>query len=123
MSEHDGAASLVRSDALLAIPFTQFLMPDGRQKPISIKRPKDVVDKALSIIAAGGRFTAEVLGTGAVSLALELEGDDYDLELLDNGPGVPDAVDALVERVHESLIANASVSIPGGEPGYDPREC
>ena len=92
---------------MMTIPFTQFLMPDGRQRLGSIARPKAIADKAAAVIALGGRFTAEVLPTGQISLALEYDDTDYDLELTDNGPNVPVAVDTLVSRVYNSLIADS----------------
>lgn len=90
-----------------AIPFTQYMLPDGRPREIKIERSDAVADKAQQIIDAGYRFEAEVLTTGDVSFTVtgpmpddkEEEGD-VDIEVTSNGPGVFEAVDRLVERFH-----------------------
>jgi len=82
----------------MAIPFRQYLLPDGRQKQIEIDRPEEVETKAQAIIAAGCRLEAEVLMTGEVSFTvfdLETETDEA-CEVCANGPAVLDAVDRLI---------------------------
>lgn len=82
------------------IPFTQYLLPDGRRQTITIERSPEIEAKAATIIAAGLRFETEVLSDGAtVSLTVSdpVEEEDVAIELVPNGPGIPDAVDRLVE--------------------------
>ena len=82
----------------MSIPFTQYLMPDGRTKQIEIDRPANIEAKAAEIIAAGCRLEAEVLLTGEVSFTVfnpETEEDEA-CELSRNGPEVLDAVDRLI---------------------------
>ena len=82
----------------MAIPFTQYLMPDGRPKQIEINRPEEVEAKAAKIIAAGLRLEAEVLRTGEVSFTVfdvETETDEA-CEVSRNGPEVLEAVDRLI---------------------------
>lgn len=82
------------------IPFTQYLRPSGRMTEATIARPKDIYDKAMDIIKAGYRFEAEVLTTGHVSMTIANDDGDQDIEVVDNGPGVPQAVDRMIARFH-----------------------
>ena len=82
------------------IPFTQYMMPDGRRVPVTIERPAEVAALAQQFIDAGGRFECEMLSTGEISLTAvgEIDGEEQDIaiELCGNGPDVPLAVDRLV---------------------------
>lgn len=79
-----------------AIPFTQFLRPNGRRVDVWIERPEPIVAKAREIIAAGYEFQCEELTTGHAHLTISDGEDDVAGELCMNGPAVPDAVDRLV---------------------------
>lgn len=85
------------------IPFTQYVLPDGRQRSISIERPANVADLATRFIERGGRFEAEVLTTNEVSLTavkdVDGEPEDIAIRICANGPGIEDAVDSLVREV------------------------
>lgn len=89
------------------IPFTQYLLPDGRKRDIAIARPKEICDKAMDIIKAGHRFEAEVLMTGEVSVTIFhiAEGEDRDIEVVPNGPEVPLAVDRMITRFYDGQFA------------------
>lgn len=80
------------------IPFTQYVLPDGRRRQTSIEVAADVAEKAGSIISRGLRFECEVLSTGHVSLTIfdPEEEDDVAIEVLPNGPGIREAVEAMV---------------------------
>lgn len=95
------------------VPFTQYHLPDGRKSDTGIDRPADIEALAQSFIDRGGWFEAEVLTTGHVSLTACFDmpdGDnDIEIELVPNGPGVPEAVDRLVRR------AAARDDLPAGE--------
>jgi len=91
------------------IPFTQYLMPDGRKRDVSISRPKEIYDKVLDIIDAGYRFEAEVLTTGQVSLTITGKDEDVDIEVVENGPKVPLAVDNMVNRFWEAVKGDKNV--------------
>ncbi|MDW9726340.1 hypothetical protein GOB91_29265 [Sinorhizobium meliloti] len=80
------------------IPFTQYLMPDGRKAPVRINRPDEISDKAEKIIEAGYRFECEVLTTGQISLTIAGKDGDEDIEVVPNGPEVPVAVDRMITR-------------------------
>lgn len=87
----------------MAIPFTQYLRPDGRRVSVSIERPKRIELLAQAIIAAGYRFECEHLTTGHASLTVSDDKGDYMHEVVANGPLVPDAVDRLVTRFFERM--------------------
>jgi hypothetical protein len=90
----------------VSIPFTQYLLPDGRTRPGAVERSGDIEEKARRIIDAGFRFEAEVLRTGEVSLTVfdPEEEVDVDIEIGDNLPGaVGPLVDRLVERFAATL--------------------
>ena len=81
-----------------AIPFTQFMRPDGRPVDVSIDRPEEIARKAKAIIDAGYRFECEVLTDGSISLTITDDEMDHDIELVPNGTDVPLAVDRLIQR-------------------------
>lgn len=93
----------------MSIPFTQFLMPDGRKRRIVINRPAVIEALAARIIADGYRFEIEMLQTGEVSMEIvkdvpEPEPDDCLGGIICvNGPsangilGVPESVDKLIQ--------------------------
>jgi hypothetical protein len=89
------------------IPFTQYVLPNGRKKLIHIVRPPEVVATAQEVAAMGGRFECEILTTGHVSLTCvgEIDGEESDvaIEVVANGPGIPEAVDRLVEKARAAL--------------------
>jgi hypothetical protein len=82
------------------IPFTQYLLPDGRTRPQWIVRPADIDALARRFIAAGGRYECEMLTTGEVSFTAVLDDDDppIAIEVCSNGPDVPVKVDELVRN-------------------------
>lgn len=84
------------------IPFTQYLMPDGRKSPQEIDRPPDIEALAHAFIARGGAFECEMLRTGQVSFTavamLDGERQDIAIAVADNGPAVLDAVDKIVRE-------------------------
>jgi hypothetical protein len=95
----------------MAIPFTQYLLPDGRKKSISIDRPDAIEAIAEQFIAAGGWYEAEILTTGHVSLTAGLtvddEPQDIAFQIIEIGPGMADAVDKLV---HASIAYLSKVT-------------
>ncbi len=87
---------------MVTAEFTQYLLPDGRQKQATFEIADDLQSHLTTIEAVGARLECEVLTTGAVSLTVTSEdGNDFDIELVPNGPEVPAAVDRLVRRFNE----------------------
>lgn len=86
------------------IPFTQYLMPDGRKTAVTIDRPQPISDLAHCIIAKGFRFECEMLSDyRTVSLTISNDDDDHEIEVCSNGPDVPARIDAMVTRFAKKL--------------------
>ncbi len=101
----------------MAIPFVQFMRPDGKQLKRLIDRPKEIEREALQLIVWGFRFTLESLPGGNVMIDCEDPRDiDTPLysEVVENGPQVPYAVDRVVTRAY--LLASATYR-PSAVPG------
>jgi hypothetical protein len=86
----------------VSIPFTQYLMPDGRKRDELVDRPSEIEALAQRFIAAGGKYECEVLGTGHVSITachpnFDDEGD-IAIKVCSNGPAVLAAVDEVVKN-------------------------
>lgn len=86
------------SDNLKGIPFTQYLLPNGRKIPVTIARPVEVYEKAMKIMNAGYRFEVELLTNGMVSMTISDDEADYAIEVVSNGPEVPKAVDRMINQ-------------------------
>lgn len=89
------------------IQFTQYLRPNGTPKPVTINRPEDIEKLAADLIGNGCRFEIEELLTGEVSMTCERsDGDDTEtlaIQVVPNGPQVPEAVDKMVREAWEEL--------------------
>lgn len=83
---------------MIEIPFTQYLLPHGREKAIFINRDDLVGQRAGELIEDGLRFESEILRSGEVSLTIHDPETDEDIaiEITQNGPDVPKAVDRLI---------------------------
>lgn len=99
---------------MIPVKFTQYLRPDGRRKAITLQVPDFVGEMAMKVTAAGYHFDAEVLqDEKTVSFTCEPDepGEDGDdqpisMELVENGPGVGEAI--------HRLVAEALAVIEGG---------
>lgn len=85
------------------IPFTQFILPDGRRKPNPyLCFDEDVSKKAQLILDAGFDFEIEVLSTGAVHGTITMnacnnyEGDNASF-ISPNGPAVVDKINGMIQ--------------------------
>jgi len=94
----------------VSIPFTQYLMPDGRKQRIEIDMPDDIERMASAVLTSDGYFEAEVLPTAQVALYAYLHsytpGEDDNLlsmQVVENGPPVVPAVENLVKAAYQSL--------------------
>ena len=86
------------------INFTQYLMPDGRKDTVRIDRPDEIAAKAAIIANAGYGLACEMLSDyRTISLTVENDEGDFDIETCANGPAVPAAVDALIIRAAARL--------------------
>ena len=87
------------------IEFTQFLMPDGRQRKVKIDRPEETERLATELHDAGHRFEIEMLTTGAISMTVEIDGENGEEivrshQICDNGPAVPASIDTMMREAY-----------------------
>lgn len=86
----------------MPVPFTQFLMPNGRRQEVTIDQPPEIEALAKRIIAAGHRFEIEMLRTGEISMEIVRDVPDADIddsiagEICPNGPPVHLAVEKMI---------------------------
>ena len=90
-----------------SIPFTQFILPNGRREATSITRPPEILEKANLLLAAGFSFEIEVLTNGFVSMEVLSRAKEITLshKVCANGPDVPVEVDDLVNEAFTSWEA------------------
>lgn len=87
--------------------FTQYLLPDGRKKPMEIFMPDEVEEIASQLTQKGYEFEAEILTTGEVSLECVYgEGESAAIEIVPNGPDVISAVEKLVRDALQYDLAH-----------------
>lgn len=89
----------------MSIPFTQFVLPDGRRRRVFIDRPEHIEEAAEAIMAQGYRFEIEVLTTGHVSMTVTDDDGDLCVEVVPNDHRVSPAVDRLVEQARAMLLS------------------
>lgn len=68
-----------------------------------IDRPDDIGEKAKRLLDSGCRLEIEMLQTGEISMAVERDQEDGEIDLLaqkicSNGPALPAAVDELINE-------------------------
>jgi hypothetical protein len=87
----------------MEIHLTQYLLPDGRQREVSVDVPDSLRAKLAKIRKAGLTIEAEVLTTAEVSftLACHKYAADYDILICTNGPGTRENLIRLIERFDE----------------------
>lgn len=87
--------------------FTQFLFPDGRQKPITI----DGLDPAVEVLAdqlerGGCAFEIECFpDTQLVSAEIRLDEETLAMECVPNGLEVPPAIEKLARDAHAMWLS------------------
>jgi len=106
----------------MKVSLTQFLLPDGRQRIVETTihdrlagQVAAIHDRLAGQVAAieecGARLTAEMLTTGEVSMTVEHpKWGDFDIEVVNNGPEVPIALERLIERFEKSSFEHWKAS-------------
>jgi len=90
----------------MSVPFTQYLLPDGRRTQVLIDMPEEVEGIARRFIASGGRYECEILTTGDVSITKRRgEEGDVAIAVCPNGPEVPANVDKVVRESEQYIGA------------------
>jgi hypothetical protein len=82
------------------VKVTQFIAPHGRQETHYTKVPDDCAVGYESMTRHKCRLTAEVLSVPGrqVSLCIEHAEGDYDIEVVENGPAVQEAIATMLRR-------------------------
>ena len=112
----------------MEIPFTQYLLPDGRKKPVTINRSEEIGLKAQRLIDVGCRLEIEMLRTGEISMSVEHDPVDDDddgvlsMEVCANGPDVPVRVDKLIKDATRNLCDKLADSVDELLDDLDRRE-
>lgn len=77
----------------------QYMRPDGRKSPFTTEVSDDLRDKWGEVRRSGLRLASEHLITNDVSVTLENDEGDFDIEVTPNAPGKPvAAVEAILRR-------------------------
>ena len=107
----------------VAVPFTQYLLPDGRKRPNVIDLPDELAAPVKALLEAGCVFEVEILSagdpftgmtheSGAVSLTCERGEDILAAEIVPNGPGVKEAVIRMIKEAYGMLVDTKDRSDP-----------
>jgi len=95
----------------MKVSLTQFLLPDGRQRIVETTIHDRLAGQVAAIEECGARLTAEMLTTGEVSMTVEHpKWGDFDIEVVNNGPEVPIALERLIERFEKSSFEHWKAS-------------
>jgi hypothetical protein len=88
----------------MIVHLTQLVRPNGLRRPVEAEVPDELKPMVDAILAKGYRFTAEVLGEPfGVSLCIEDDEEDKDIEIASNGPGdnaPPAALERMIRRFY-----------------------
>jgi hypothetical protein len=106
------ASTISKHTSMKTIPFTQFLRPDGRQKPVTIEGVSEAAfAKYEEAARLGCRMTCEELTTGEASMCIEHPEGDFDCVVVPNGPGVKEAVEGMLLRFTEGAFREWLASV------------
>jgi hypothetical protein len=95
----------------MSVPFTQYLMPDGRPTRVEIDRPEEIEAMARSLIEYGCCFEIEMLRDGNINMEVMRDDECVTGRMCGNGPGVPVAVDAMIREAFET-VRDELTSVP-----------
>lgn len=86
------------------VKFTQYLLPDGRQRETTFEvEDENNFKKAGEIIEKGGKFEVEMLQTGMISLTVVYEEEDIAIQLTENNEKITKAVNNLIVEAYEFI--------------------
>ena len=88
----------------MSIPFTRYMLPNGRRVQTEIDMPAETEKKARYLIEQGCYFDIEMLQTGMISMTCDRGDDLISIQVCENGPPVVEAVLALIEDSHKIAL-------------------
>jgi adenosylcobinamide amidohydrolase len=80
----------------MTVEVTQYLRPDGRKELMHTEIRDSFAAPYHAITGRGWRIAAEVLTTGAVSITVEDDEQDFACRISENGPGVQRAIEECI---------------------------
>lgn len=88
----------------MAVSFTQYLLPDGRKKIITLSVADDVDALARKLIDKGYHFEIEILTTGQVAASVGDNDGDYVHDIGFNDNTVQQRMETMIRRAAEKLL-------------------
>jgi len=92
------------------IQVTQYILPNGRKEQIEVERPPEIEALAKRFVDAGGKYEAEILTTGQVSLTavypVDGEPQDVVIKVGSMGSDLLAMTDDLIRRSVDYLDGN-----------------
>lgn len=95
----------------MTVAVTQYLMPDGRRQETSTKLLERLRPQYEYMLKRGWNFGAEVLTTGHISVTIEdrKKGEDVEIRVIANGPGVQSAMEEMLEAISRRMKPKKSI--------------
>jgi hypothetical protein len=82
----------------MTIEVTQYMRPDGRRVLNYVDIDDACRQSYESVCARGWNVAAELLTTGHVSVTVETEGEDIEIDVVENGPAVIAALESIIAK-------------------------
>lgn len=82
----------------MPIPFTEYVLPNGARKSITVKRSVEIEVMAQAIINKGFHFECEQLRNGVWSYTIGDDDGDYATELSNHGPDESVGIDTMIKE-------------------------
>lgn len=89
----------------MSVKFTQFILPHGRTREITISLAPEVETKADKLLQRGYNFEIEILSTGQISATINHSSLDYDaaITVCNNNAEVPLAISKMLMEFNPFL--------------------
>lgn len=106
------------------VPFTQYILPNGRREQMMFETDEAHATKAAIIREHGFEFEIEVLGDGAVSatIADHLNEEDVEICIASNGPPIAREIEKMIDRFHAVMGERQAGDSVEGEDDFDDDE-
>jgi len=82
----------------MLVEIIQYLRPNGVKRMECAEVADSLKEAYEDMMSCGFHLAAEVLTTGHVSLTIEDDEKDVDIELVENGPNVLPKLEAMIQR-------------------------
>lgn len=82
----------------MEIEVIQYLLPDGRKNKSTTNISDEYKEQYDDMMLHGYNLAAEILRTGEVSITIENNEDDVDIEIVRNGPEIQYIIEKMLYR-------------------------